>query len=390
MNNDPIYNGESLLKGATYFTNASFDRFGKFFPLLASRLQNVPYDAQALIRVLDDIISEFSSVTKRIDQEGALHLLIAKDLQQVRAVLIDTEHRKTLEGELDYQKTLFNCQTEAIKLLRFFELKFSDPELFFVDSYPNPYDQSLAWAMCLDRGDFEAHAMAPGVYFRYSFLRPIYSRFLLCHELIHVVLSEQSPNEYARGLEEGFAEIVGSLYLSSKILGVELTKNLFTYNRLSSNYSLFWERYLDYTRQAAVIYQRFGLDGIMSLLSAGRVKVKEVEKICLTKGIEKVELPKGHWDDDLSYLIHSLLFTFIRSEIVSPLAKYILPFLTPDRNCNTLIEELNLDPEAARKAFEELQNGASITTFKDNWTKVAWSDGPMLAEGSLVRYMIPE
>src|SRR6266700_4778460 len=119
--------------------------------------------------------------------------------------------------------------------------------------------------------------MEPGIYFPESRLRPFYSEFLLSHELIHVILGKISPNLLARGLEEGIAKLIGALYLSNQILGKDLTINLFIYNRLSYRHQQFWELYMDATRQAKFLYQRFGLQGIVELMKSGREKLKKVE-----------------------------------------------------------------------------------------------------------------
>src|SRR5262249_42184621 len=133
----------------------------------------------------------------------------------------------------------------------------------------------------IDSADEAEYGIAQGIYFQRAQLTPYYSQFIALHEMLHVLLGRLDPRRNAHGIEEGFGDVLGSIWLSQVILGPSLTRRLFVLTRLSSQYYPHWERYLDSARQAFAQILIHGLDETLRLLSAGRSTLYDMERSLL-------------------------------------------------------------------------------------------------------------
>lgn len=382
-------NGRIYFLGALYHTLGGFSHLPRFVGKIADHLDPLAYERGAVLDKVQYLRENLTRVEGPVGDREALGLLIAEDLGAVETILLKRRVTAKIDQETDYHNELRRCRDKAIKLLNAIGLKANPPKIFFVEELPSPYDQAGYSALTADMGDEEKHGIKAGVYFVNEGLRPFYSKFLLVHELIHSILGDKSPSLLGRGLEEGLAEIVGSIYLSSKILGTEITRNLFVYNRLSYGHRKFWELYMDYTRQAAFLLHRFGLDGLVSLLGGGREKVKDIENLCLRMEFQSIGLPAGNWNSDLSDLVDYLALAFGRNLVVSPLAKYLSRYVLPGRTTTEILAEGNAERDAGKKALRELQDQVSIALFRSDQVIVSSTDCGFLSPGTVIRYDIP-
>lgn len=385
MNNGRIY-----FVGALYHVYGSFSHLQHFMRRIADELNPLPYERNAVLTAVDELIKQYELVESKIDDAVALRLLMAEDLKKVRQALISDEIAQQIENETPTEENLIKCRDKGITILSNLGLTVNAPEIFIVDELPPPYNGAGYAVLTTDEGDYQDHGITPGLHFLKDRLRPFYSQFLLLHEMLHSILGSRSPLLFGRGLEEGLAEIVGSIYLSSKVLGRELTKNIFIYNRLSYGHNQFWEIYLDYTRQAAHLYHRFGLEGLLALINGGREKIKEVEDKCLRDQLTSIELPSGGWDSEVTDLINFLTMSFGRNLVVSPLAKYLSPYVERAKTVVEIVTQAGVELEAGRKALEELQNRIVVAVLREDRAVISLSDTLLLSPGAIIRYEIPE
>jgi hypothetical protein len=381
-------NGRLYFYGALYQTTGRFSHVARFLAKFLDRFDALPFEREAVLQMVKKIRADFLHFQGKIDDKIALHLLMAEDLKRIQEVLESDEAAQKIEAELPLEEKLLICRDEGVQLLRNIGVTITPPEVFIVDSIPPPYNKTDVSAITADEDDYQKHGIKPGLYFLRSRVRPVYSRYLLLHEMIHTVFGLKSPLLFGRGLEEGVAEIVGAFYLSPKILDKQLTINLFTYNRLNYGHNQFWDLYLDYTRQAAFLYQQFGMDGLVTLLNNGRELVKDVEDKCLRNSLKSIDLPKGRWDDDLSDLVNRLLLTFVRNLVVSPLAYYLFPFIAPGKTSIEILTEAGVEHDAGHRALQELQTRIMSTVFREDGAVVTLSDTALLKD--VLRYDIPQ
>lgn len=380
--------GTACLYGAVYYIQGGFSRLLPFIEQFSEHLDRLPFDPSAVRLVLEKKCAQLEEFSGQVDQKIALQLLIARDLRQILNVLESDKLRNEIVRELPFEENLRNCLSQGINLLRQLGLELAKPDIFIVDAVPAPYDKAEYKALATDDDDLQQHGIRPGLYFVRHHLRPVYSRSLLLHEMIHPLAAQPNPFLLGRGLEEGLAELVGSMYLSAKILGRELANNIFRYTRLKYGFDQFWDLYLDYTRQAAYLYDRFGLDGIAAVLRGGRKRIKEVEGLLLRGRLEDLDLPAGNWDDDLTNIANSTTMTFCRNLVVSPLAKYLLPFVVKGKSISEILKTANAERDEGTAAIRELQSRVVLAVVTDD-LKISLSDAELLAGGSLVRYEIP-
>ncbi len=391
-----MFDGNIYFLSALYHVRGGFSHLPSFVRPFAGELNQLPYERTPVLEKIQQLREEYAYKSETIGQEEALKLMIAEDLGAVEAILQNEFLISNIDKRRHFDAVLERCKDEAVHLLSKMGVHVNPPPIFIVDKLPYPYTNEKYSALTADEGDRERYGINPGLYFTRDDLRPFYSEFLLMHELIHTILGRKSPYLLARGLEEGLAELIGGMYLSSKVLGKELTTNLFIYNRLSYQHQQFWELYMDATRQATLLYHRFGLRGVLALINKNRAKLKEIEKYFLRMEFDKIDLPKGELDADLSDISDFLSMAFGRNLVVSPLAKYLCSYVRPDRTVAEIISEAGVNKAAGKRALKELKDRVRLISFSDGYddydddTIVIQTDCDRLCGGSVIRYELPE
>jgi hypothetical protein len=378
---------------ALYHVRGSFSHLSRFMKQFASRLNPLPYESAAVLPVVRQLREEYTYVPGKIGDEEALRLMLAEDLAEIEHVLQDATIVAAIDQRKDEWAVLQSCKEKAVRYLLDLGIHIESPELILSTSLPAPYGTQGYTAFVADEGDWHTYGIKQGVHFAEKRLRPFYSEFLLVHELMHVVLGKINPDISARGLEEGLAELVGAMYLSSKILGKHLTTNLFIYNRMSYGYQQFWELYMDATRQATLLYHRFGLKGIVELVNSGRERLKQIERYCLHMDFDRIHLTSDYHDSDLTDIADFLSLAYSRNMVVSPLAKYLMRHVRPGMQIGHILEAANVEKEEGLRAIQELKQRVYLLSFKDDEKDIEKqlirrSDCERLARGSFVRYEI--
>ena len=390
----PYFNGKTYFLSAVYHTRGGFSHLPRFLGEMARHFTSLPYECTPVLERVRQLRHEYMHIDGLIAQEEALKLMIGDDLWAIEQVLSDEKIVADIDQRQDIEYILQRCRDRAIDQLLSMGVQIEAPEIVFVDELPPPYNQRGYSAFSADRGDSEKYNMRPGIYFPRKRLRPFYSEFLLLHEIIHVVLGKTDPYLLARGLEEGLAELIGSMYLSSRILGNALTINLFIYNRLSSDYQRFWELYMDATRQATLLHQRFGLQSLFTLLKRGRDGLKQVEDCCLLMDFERIDLPESKSDPGLTDISDFLSLAFNRNLVVSPLASYLSGYVRAGYTLGQILREAQVEEKAGMNALLELENRVSLASYsyeggEPGTAIVNWTDCNRLSIGSTIRYDIP-
>lgn len=373
-------NGYNLLCGAIHASSGRFSDYWDFADLIYRRYSDLPYDKEAVqSRVLQDI-NRVSEICGPVNQRLAFERLVAEDL----AHAITEINSLPAVGEIN--DCLSRSYTEALEILQNMGLEFADHGLFIVDKFPVPY-QEMDWvAFTADYDDQEDYGIQAGIYFLKKEIIPYFCDLILAHELIHVAIMASNPYLIVRGLEEGLADLIGILYVGSILYSPNIAYNVFLHARLGNRLSQSNRLYLDYTRQAFLIYNHFGLDGIVHIIKGGRGLIKEVEEKCLLGEIESLPLPSGNWNDNLTKLSENLLLGFIPNLVVSPLAAYIAQFVAPGKNVEDIATEANTDPVSAKKALKEIQD-RTYTLFIDG-DRIVNSDLHLILRSQGLRYEV--
>ncbi len=350
--------GINYVEGGIYNVEGKFDNIESFLKYLSPYFEGIPFDKKAVVEKIEKVIQTFNEGTdEKIDQQKALQLLISEELKSVLHVL---KHQEIENPRITLNEHHHKYCTFFSKILGE-DIEF--PELYVVEKFPKPYDKLYAEALAPDKADEKMYGIPPGAYLLKDFLSPYYSSYLLSHEIIHTIIGKPNPYLLGRGLEDGLADLFGSVYGGIYVLGENVTKNLTIYNRLS-HLSPYWDIYRDYLRQAAYIYRKFGLCGIRELILSGRDKIKKTERQVIN-GYLDIDLPSGEWDEKLTYFSEYLLSTFVRNLVVSPLAKYISAHISVGGNVNAILRDHNIEISQGRKAIYELQDDVFILLINE-------------------------
>jgi hypothetical protein len=382
--------GRAYLSGVFYHLSVDCAHLPRFLNRIGDRIDHLPFERDAVSIAVRQLKRELETIEGKIDDTTALSLLMAHDLGKAEEALSNDQLAARIDAEVPFEQNLLECREEGVAILQEFDIEIEAPELFIVDELPRPYNKANYSVIATDEDDRQQHGIAPGLYFLRAKLRPFHSKFLLLHELVHTALGLKSPFEFGRGLEEGIAEVLGGMYLSARILGKDLTTNLFKYNRLSFPHKQFWDLYLDYTRQAAYLYMNFGLTGLIDLVKSGRRRIKTVEEQCLSNRLTEIDLSSGNWDEDLTDMVNYLTLTFARDLVSSPLAKYLAPFVRKAKTSVEIFTDANVDMEPGRKALEELQTRVVMAIFREDMAVVSLSEADLLSKDSIIRYELPD
>lgn len=373
--------GRDFLLGAIYHVEARFSHLPRFLKLVAAGFGDLAYSAVAVRTALDEKIRELDSVDFITDVRHAEQIVLRGDLMRIRSVLDSEEVVRAIEDYADVERSLTRVAAAAVAALQDIGVHTNDIAVNVVDQLPEPFADRPYSVLTADEGDHQAHGIEPGVYYLRSGLKPFYSHFLLCHEAIHFVLGERSPDLIARSLEEGIAEVLGAMYLSSEILGRDVTRNLFIYNRLSSDYDLFWEQYLDATRQAVLLLQEYGISGLADLLCAGRDAVKRAEDLLFSDRVQGLELNRGEAAPAfLLSLAWSLTMAYPRATIVSPAAVLVAPHAYPGSTVREIAQAARMSTDLCLEALHELADRVCLLNLRRDDVSVLWSDAPRRVE----------
>jgi hypothetical protein len=322
---------------------------------------------------------------KLVTESSARSHLIAEDLDRVRRGL-DASDLEILEDLAQHPLRDFDAY---VSILRRLGANFDPPRLYLVDELPTPFNQFQWAAFCPDIEDEKRYGIPRGIYFRRTAIRPYSTQALLAHEMIHCIPGGKDTNLLAMGLEEGIADLLGSLYLTSRRYDNRMARNLYIYSRHAQPISKVWKLYLEHARQAAILYKRFGLTGIISLLNEGRRTIHEVETRLRIGHFSNITLPSGNWDPALDELVDEVLLAYPSSYVVSPLAYYLLRFLQEGLTLSDICSQANVPFAVGKEILEQLSANTTLFLIDNGrigYSNVGWYLEPDSDRFPILRY----
>lgn len=374
-------NAYNLLCGALFISPGKFSDYWDFVEFFFEDFKELEYDDIEIIKKkLLNLIKDLEISGKVKTPEQAFQKLAARDLNKVFNSL------DKMPSSTEMTTRLKNGFSFAVKYLHELGINFPAPDFYIVSEFPKPYNNMDWVAFAPDKADQESYKISAGVYLLEKELAPNYSEPILAHEIVHTAIGKKKPNLLGRGLEEGVAELLGNLAIGSRIVGPEVAQNQFIFSHMGSHYYQTLQINVDYFRQVAAIYQKFGIEGIAQLVIDGREKIKEVEKLCLTGNFSKIKLPSGIWDDQLSEIVCFLSSCFVPNLVVSPLAAYVAEFIQPGLTVTDISNSSRVEHNLVVKAIEEIQN-RTFTILVDN-NQVAYSDLDFILSTNSFRYEV--
>jgi hypothetical protein len=357
-----------FLYGAIYQRQCRFANVERFIDLLG-RVMDLTGSADADTaqrRVKAAAASLRGDAVIRSDAEAVAELA-ARDLESLATVdLSEIGRWETVTRRLDDRSPLIQRRLTAAGLA------VTDAPLRVVDEFPEPFNRFTWSAFSPDREDEENFGIPTGVYFRRDRLRPLYSEALFAHEVVHTVTGQTDPEVFAMGLEEGIAEILGTCYGSLAVLPEPVIRNLLVYGRHGAERDKLWSVYLDHTRQAALLYREFGVDGLVELVGRGRAAVHDAERHVVTGTHRDLDLPRGNWDEETTRLVEFTTLGFPPSHVFSPMECLLAINAEAGLTAVEVCRRAGVDPDCGRPVLERL--GAKSALFVQDGERIGYSN----------------
>lgn len=321
--------------------------------------------------------------------EDAAARLIADDLRRIAdadyaGIVVDD----TVTARLDRQGPVIQKRLQAAGL------PVQDTPLSIVEVFPSPFHRFSWSAFAPDREDQENFAIEPGVYFRRDRLRPLYSEALFAHEVVHTVTGRVDPEIYAMGLEEGIAEILGTWYGGLAVLDSATLRNIIVHGRHGAQRDKLWSVYLDHTRQAALLYREFGLDGLVALVRGGRAAIHDAEEAIIAGSHRDLPLSRGGWDDGTTGLVDFTCNAYLPSHVFTPLECLLALHARQGRTVDEVCAHAGIALDAGAPLLERL--GAQSALFVQDGDRIGYSNVDRYlrledaAEVMVIRYLPPD
>jgi len=381
-------NGYDYILAALYHIRGRFSDLRPFMHLLPFDARELPYSAHDVAVAIDQAHVQIIR-RDNISESTVLELLIDEELQRVKHCILDSSIAAEIDRRKDIRACLAQTFEEAKTILAKHNISIGKhTAVHIVDIFPSPYEDREYAVMVADSGDYDAYDIPQGVYFLERYLRPFYSEYLACHEIVHIALGTLSPDLIAHGLEEGIAEVLGAYCIATQILGADMTQNLFIYNRLGGESHPLWDQYLDFTRAASLIYRKVGDEGLFELVRLGRQGVKNAEKAILSQNIKQLSVDGVPPSQDMQDRLDFLLNSFPRYSVVSPLAFYIAKFVRPGMSVRELAALTRCSYDDVMKGLTELADDYSLLSLRKDGSVVIWSDVELYYRTDVLRYRV--
>jgi hypothetical protein len=320
------------------------------------------------------------------DREIAVGTLARAEAARMASTLSDPVVRSNIGDHIDIESSIDKAREDTVNFLASYGMMIDDPVVRIVDKFPKPYEERGYAILTADSGDYRKYDVRPGLYIAESKIRPFYTEALVCHELIHVALGSISPEDMARGLEEGIAELVGSVLLSCRRVGVTATLWIETFGRHTSVYDLFWEHYNDFLRMAYLYYRRVGIDGLMQVVKAGRSRIKQIEADLVQGNIpEDTGTRSGSPDGSaVDAVLDRIVFAVSRSMIVSAESRMVAEHAEIGATVKEISARTKLSEDTVKNSLRELSESAVVIGRRPDGLVVSSSDlGIYLGAGAL-------
>lgn len=376
-----MYTGANILRGALYSTKLCCASIDALYERLEPVFKRVDYDKKCVISKLAELL-EVSSSYSAINSENAMNILIANDLKKIIKTIKEVKIENP-EGELKNHYEMF------IKNLIEHNIDLSFTSFKIVDTFPPPYHKQNFWAMNYDTYDEKEFNIPVGIALKREFISPIFSTVLLAHELVHASFGTKHLPYLARGLEDGISDFIGYLFLSYNVIGSDMSKNSLINSRFFFPPEQDSEIYVENLREALILYQLYGMEGLFEILRLGmmngRTAIKRLEKKCILGDYSNLELPRGDWKDDLIKFCHYII-GFPRSLVVSPLAYYLAKKIEIGLPIAKILKDWNIEPKDGKKALRELQSRVYLVLINKN--KIVSDETKTFLNSNCLRYEI--
>lgn len=383
-----------LLYGGLYQRPCRFANIERFVAAVAADDElSARYDQstapEAFAADLREIADRMDPSGEIGTDQGAAARLVAADLRRIAAAdYTDVVADDTVTARLDRQGPAIQQRLQAAGL------PVQDTSLSIVDVFPEPFHR-FAWsAFAPDREDQENFGIEPGVYFRRDRLRPLYSEALFAHEVVHTVTGRVDPEIYAMGLEEGIAEILGTCYGALAVLNRATLRNIIVHGRHGAQRDKLWSVYLDHTRQAALLYREFGIDGLVTLVRSGRAAIHDAEQAIMAGHHRELPLARGGWDEHTTGLVDFTCSAYLPSHVFTPLECLLALYARQGRTVKDICAEAGVACDVGALVLERL--GAESALFVQDGDRIGYSNVDRYlrletaAEVMVIRYLPPD
>ena len=303
----------------TYNVNCAFANFNNFKDAIIKYGMNGDVKScKTIFDVKNTLLNNLSRLKTSYEEKAFVQVLL-EDIEKL--ILNNDGIGRYNVDEVSLKITLEKYKEQLEKL----NIYAAPPRFYVVDKFPEPFDNNDWSAFCPDAEDEKNFGISKGIYFLKKHIRPYYSEILLAHEMIHSLCGEKNPELFAMGIEEGIAELVGSLYLASSVLGMEVASNNFAYTRFNKNANLLWTLYLDHTRQAYSLYKKYGIEILVYMINSGRKEIHSIERSLFSKKSITFHFEtKTYLGEKFDAMLEYLLLIFTPNYVVTPLQKVLI------------------------------------------------------------------
>ncbi|MEU8264283.1 hypothetical protein AB0C02_27110 [Micromonospora sp. NPDC048999] len=343
-----------FLYGGMYLAACRFANIELFVERVAAEIDlDAPADAASAAATIRDLVEALPPEGPIQDDEAALRKLIADDLRAVAAARIP-------DADTPVGDRIVSAASGIRAALKDAGLDLGDADLHVMDEFPPPFDQFGWAAFTPDREDEQRYGIPTGVSFRRGGLRPLYSEALLAHELIHTVPGRIDPEIQAMGLEEGIAEVLGTCFAAATVVPPHALRNVLTYGRHGVERPKLWSLYRDHTRQAFLLYLEFGIDGLVELANRGRAKIHETEAAVFAGTYRSLDLPRGTWNDNTTWLLGSFCNGFVPSHVFTPLEVVLIDHVDEQRSLSEVCRRANVPDSVGVPVLRRLGSESAL------------------------------
>jgi len=247
---------------------ANYKKFNIDYKLLAKKiyqqqiLEDVPFQKKTLCEKLDRIKNQYFTTL----QDNFFKILFEKDIETLKSIII-----KEKKPVVDFAH-LNDLGKVTIGILnKQFKAKVTNqPEIILTNTFPPPYDKIGTWDyMIADKEDEEKYGIKEGLYIHQDRQFPIYSEYLIIHEIVHYFVAQMKQNKTVkfRWIEEAIANWFAFIVHYSIHRNIDLIIYVKNANALYNQifpYSSIAE-YGYYDRAFEKVYRAGGHQGVIEL-----------------------------------------------------------------------------------------------------------------------------
>lgn len=329
--------------------------------------------------------ASLSEIARRIQFAARRTPAMRGDLALLSAEL----QKNWFELQKPFRKRMDSFQGKARSVLARLGFKYAPPPVYVVEAFPAPFDAMNFDALTIDKFDEADFGIPPGIYFLRSQLIPDLAIHTYAHEMIHHLISEHTKERFlARGIEEGFCEFFGALFLDGTVRGLGLAEAVHRNSMFSYPVDHFWQNYVSSTRQVHLMYSSIGMPGILKIIRRGRAYLKELEDAFL-QGRWRELMPRGFFPPDsneFQEMMDRLFWGFNPNYVVSLEMYEVASDLRPGVTLEKLARKTGKSVSKLRELLKRYQEEHFLLLVSGN--RIEFCDVPMYLEAGALRYSL--